>query len=99
MCVLSQILHISMRSCADFENENLLNLHKVSANLPWVPPGKHNYPPPGKIIWIRACIRLCCILGCRKCITPRGKGVVKMLVSCFVSNRTKLYLCIYNFKV
>lgn len=38
MCVLSQILHISMRSCADFENENLLNLHKVSANLPWVPP-------------------------------------------------------------
>lgn len=38
MCVLSQILHMSMRSCADFENENLLNLHKVSANLPWVPP-------------------------------------------------------------
>lgn len=45
---LSQILHISMRSCADFENENLLDLHsKVIANMPLIPPPprvKHNYP-------------------------------------------------------
>lgn len=48
MCVLSQILHISMRSCADFENENLLNLHKVSANLPWVPPRQTQLSSPWK---------------------------------------------------